>query len=104
MKILFDHGVPAPLRRALASHEVATAFELGWQEMGNGRLLDEAEKVFAVLITTDKNIRHQQNLAGRKLSILVLPTTSWPQIQKRIGLVCNALNRLKPGGYIELEF
>jgi hypothetical protein len=47
----------------------------------NGSLLDAAEAEFDVLITTDQNLRYQQNLPKRKLSTLVLSTTSWPKIE-----------------------
>ena len=80
MKILFDHGTPVPLRRSLPGHEISTAYEMGWAELQNGDLLTAAEKDFQAFITTDKNLRYQQNLAGRRLAILVLPTTSWPHI------------------------
>jgi hypothetical protein len=104
MKILFDQGTPAPLRRTLASHRVSTTFEMGWGELENGKLLAEAEMAFDAFITTDKNLRFQQHLAGRRLAILVLPTTSWPEIQKHLGLVSVAVNSLKPGDFIEMEF
>jgi hypothetical protein len=58
----------------LEQHTVATAYELGWTELDNGRLLAMAEAAFDALVTTDKNLRHQQNLAARRLAILVLPT------------------------------
>ena len=72
----------APLRYALAPHEVSTAFELGWSNLENGDLLREAEGRFEVFVTTDQNLRYQQNLGGRRLAILVLPTTNWPEIQR----------------------
>jgi hypothetical protein len=81
MKILFDHGTPTPLRRHLAGHEVATTYEMGWATLSNGDLLAAAETAFAAFLTTDQNLLYQQNLAGRRLAILVLPTTSWPKIQ-----------------------
>ena len=71
MKILFDHGTPAPLRLRLAGHEISTAYEMGWARLSNGDLLAAAEKAFDVFITTDQNLRYQQNLAGRRLAILV---------------------------------
>ena len=76
---------------------------MGWAQLENGGLLAEAEKAFDAFITTDKNLRYQQNLAGRRLAILVLPTTSWPEIQKHLGLVSDTVNALKPGDFIELE-
>lgn len=81
MRILFDQGTPVPLRKTLAAHSVSAAFEMGWAELENGALLAAAEKVFNAFITTDKNLRYQQNLSGRQLAILVLPTTSWPEIR-----------------------
>jgi hypothetical protein len=81
MRILFDHGTPAPLRRALTGHTVSTAYEMGWTNLDNGALLKAAEIDFEALITTDQNLRYQQNLTGQRLAILVLPTTSWPKIR-----------------------
>jgi hypothetical protein len=104
MKILFDHGTPAPLRHHLAGHEIATAYEMGWAKLSNGDLLAAAEKSFAACITTDQNLRYQQNLAGRRLAILVLPTTSWPQIQKHTDKVAASVDKLQPGDFIELRF
>jgi hypothetical protein len=80
MRILFDHGTPAPLRRTLVAHTVSTAYEMGWATLENGDLLSAAEASFDAFITTDQNLRHQQNLTERRLAILVLPTTSWPKI------------------------
>jgi hypothetical protein len=104
MKILFDHGTPVPLRRQLVSHEIATAYEMSWAKLNNGDLLAAAEKSYDAFITTDQNLRYQQNLAGRRLAILVLPTTSWPEIQKQTTKVADAVNALKPGDFIELDF
>jgi hypothetical protein len=104
LKILFDQGTPAPLRKVLAPHSISTAFEMGWAELENGNLLAVAEKAFEGFITTDKNLRYQQNLSGRQLAILVLPTTSWLEIQKHLGPVSEAVNRLKSGDFIELKF
>ena len=105
MKILFDQGTPAPLQRALAGHQVTTAFEKGWSDLQNGDLIRMAEADdFDALITTDQNLKYQQNLRGRKLAILILPTMSWPKIQKHRDKVSVALNTLKPGEFRELNF
>ncbi|TWT15270.1 hypothetical protein [Reyranella sp. CPCC 100927] len=84
MKILFDQGTPAPLRHMLVAHTVATAGEMGWSALSNGDLLDAASVAFDALITTDKNLRYQQVITGRRLAILALPTTSWPKLQRLI--------------------
>lgn len=100
MKVLFDQGTPVPLRRELPDHTVLTAYEMGWSQLDDSDLLSVAEADFDVLITTDKNLRHQQNLSGRRLAILVLPTTSWPKIRRHAVEVGN----LQPGEFRELAF
>ena len=83
MRILFDQGTPVPLRRCLNGHVVATAYELGWSTVTNGDLIRLAEQEgYELLITTDTNLRYQQNLRGRSIAILVLTTTSWPRIRQ----------------------
>ena len=104
MKILFDQGAPAPLRRHLSGHSVDTAYERGWSDLRNGDLLEKAEmEGYELLITTDQNLRHQQNLAGRHLCVLVLLSTSWPRIQLRIGDVQAAVDEMPPGGHREVS-
>ena len=103
MRVLFDQGTPAPLRRYLSGHRVETAFERGWSELRNSALLDRAEEeAFDVLVTTDQSLRHQQDLAGRKLSIVVLLSTSWPRIRARADEVAAAIDRAAPGTCIEV--
>lgn len=68
MRILFDNGTPRGLTRFLAGHTVEEARAHGWEELANGELIEAAEKAgFDLMVTTDKNIRYQQNLEGRKL-------------------------------------
>lgn len=82
MQILFDQGTPVPLRRSLAAHEVATAGQRGWAQLSNGDLLAAAEAdAFDLLVTTDQNLRYQQNLAARRIAILVLTVANWPAIE-----------------------
>ena len=87
----------------LTQHEVATAHELGWSKLNNGELLDSAEKEgFAVLVTTDANIKYQQNLSSRRIALVVLTTTSWPRIQRAIGAVVAAVDGATAGTYVEV--
>ncbi len=73
MRILFDHGTSSGIARSLAGHEVTEAIERGWDRLSNGQLLATAEAAgFDLLLTTDKNIRYQQNLKGRRIAIVVL--------------------------------
>lgn len=105
VKILFDQGTPLPLRDCLVEHEVRTAHEEGWSRLKNGELLGAAEVArFEAIITTDQNLRYQQNLDQRRIAIVVLLTTSWPRIRKLSDTVRHAVDRLKPNDYIELAF
>lgn len=105
MKILFDQGTPAPLRAALENHEVSTAFERGWQTLQNGELLRAAESDgFDVIVTTDKNLRYQQNLSGRQLAVVVLSTTDWRLIRQHTAYVSRTLDAITPAAYVELPF
>jgi hypothetical protein len=69
-----------------------------------GDPLRAAKAAFEAFVTTDQNLRYQQNLRGCRVAILVLPTTSWPKILAHIGKVVTAVNALRPGDYVELEF
>lgn len=104
MRVLFDQGTPVPLRRHLHPHRVDTVAERGWSEVQNGDLLERAEAAgYQVLITTDQNLKYQQNLAGRSLRILVLTTTAWPTIRKAVARILEALDALEEGDYAEVE-
>ena len=103
MRVLFDQGVPVPLREHLRAHDVRTAFELGWSQLSNGDLLARAEKEFDVLVTTDRNLQHQQNLSGRRLAIFVLPTTNWVRLQAMVGRIVTEIQSLRPGTFRELD-
>jgi len=104
MLILFDNGVPAPLRHALKGHVVVEAFERGWDKFLNGELIAAAEAAgFQVLVTTDKNIRYQQNLRGRKIAFVVLGNQQWPTLSRYVEKVVAAINAATPGSYVEIE-
>lgn len=105
MRILFDQGTPVPLRGFLHPHPVDTAAELGWSTLTNGNLIAAAEREgFDVIITTDQNLKYQQNLAERSIAVVVLKTTSWPRIRNSALRVLVAVQSLPPSGYIEIEF
>ncbi len=105
MKLLFDQGTPLPLRNHLANHIVETAYEKGWSNLKNGDLLNLAEaEEFDALVTTDQNLRYQQNLSGRRTGVIVLLTTNWPRIKKNVVLVIQAIDNLYPGSYDEIDF
>ena len=101
--MLFDQGTPAPLRDHLAGHDVKTVFEIGWSTVSNGDLLSRAEAAgYAALVTTDQNLKYQQNLPQRRIAIAVLTKASWPRIQRHIEAVRAAIDTLGPGQYVEI--
>ena len=80
-----------------------TAFEQGWSNLRNGALLDRAEADgYQLLVTTDQNLRHQQNLTDRQLALVVLLAASWPRIQRRVDDIRAVVDGISPGQYIEI--
>lgn len=104
MRVLFDQGTPVPLRAHLAGHAVSTALEKGWSTLENGELLRRAALEFDVLVSTDQNLRHQQNLGSSGLAVLILKTTSWPLIRSQVSRVVDAIADIKAGEYREVTF
>lgn len=103
MRILFDQGTPVPLRLSLAEHEVVTAFEMAWSVLTNGELLDAAERHgFEILVTTDSNLKYQQDLRKRQIGIVVLSTTNWPRIQNVVDDVARQIGEAARGSYREI--
>ena len=104
MRVLFDQATPLPIRPHLERHEVRTAAQQGWDTLKNGELLAAAESAgFDVLLTTDKNIRYQQNLSERKIAIVVLGQQQWPKLRPHVRLVVEAVNGAMPGSYTEVD-
>ena len=104
MRILFDNGTPNPIARSLTGHEVAFARQIGWHELRNGELLRQAEEAgFELLLTSDKNIRYQQNLSGRKIAIIVLGNQQWPDVRLHMARIVAAIDAAMPGSYSEVE-
>lgn len=98
MRILFDQGVPVPLRSRLVSHDVSTAYEKGWSTLRNGVLLDIAERNgFEIFLTTDQNLRYEQNVSNRAIAVVVLSTTSWPRIKLSIEEILAGIQSARVG-------
>ena len=72
--------------------------ERGWELLGNGELIRRAEENgYEVIVTTDQIMRHQQNLAGRRLGVVVLMATAWPRVQHRIEEIKEAIDEVRAG-------
>ena len=103
MRILFDHGTPAPLRRHLREHSIDRSAERGWELLENGELIRKAEEEgYQIIVTTDQSIRHQQNLTGRRLAIVVLLATAWPKVQHCTEEIRTAIAKVQPGEIVEV--
>ena len=104
MRVLFDHNVPKKLRQLLPGHTVSTSRELGWDTLKNGDLLEASEaNGFAVMVTGDKNLSYQQNLKGRKIALIVLPTTDWGMLKQNPAPIITALDRATIGSFERLS-
>ncbi len=104
MRILFDQGTPVPLRQYLTEHSVTTAYEEGWSNLSNGDLLKSAEvKGYQIFVTTDRNLRYQQNLSDRQIAIVVSLSTSWPKVRTQTEKVCGVIDAIKIGDYAEIS-
>jgi len=104
MLVLFDQGTPRGIARWLLGHTVREAKSQGWDRLTNGELLNAAEQAeFDVLLTTDKNLRYQQNLDGRRIAIVVLGKGRWRLIRPVIESVVDAVNAAQPGSYTEVD-
>ncbi len=74
---------------------------MGWSGLGNGDLLDAAEKAgFEVLVVADKNLRYQHNLSSRRIAILELWTNHRPTIELHFPAIHAAVGRIKTGDYL----
>ncbi|MFN0106826.1 MAG: hypothetical protein ACKV2U_32635 [Bryobacteraceae bacterium] len=105
MLILFDHGAPQGVARALRAHTVITAKSKGWHRLTNGALLNAAEEAAVdLLFTTDRRIRYQQNLTGRKIALVVLTgTTKWSRVRLHLERIAANVNAATPASYIEVN-
>lgn len=98
------NGTPNPISRSLVGHEVAFARRISWHEFKNGELLQKAEEAgYDLLLSTDKNLRYQQNLAGRKIAVVILENQQWPDVRLHLDRIVSAVNASTPGSYTEVD-
>ncbi len=103
MRILLDECVPWPMHRLFVGHECMTVQKRGWGGIKNGELLRLAENEFDLFITSDQNIRYQQNLAGRGISILEFSTNDLRRILAAASQLQEAIAGIQPGVFCHLE-
>src|SRR5258708_8764114 len=104
MRSLVDQGTPIGIAKALSRHDVTEAIDRGWEKVSNGELLAAAENEgFDLLLTTDKNIRYQQNLTARKIGIVVIGNSTWRIVRVHLDRIASVINETAPGGYAEVD-
>ena len=103
MRIIFDENVPLPLRTFFSGHIVSTAQIEGWAGVENGAIIERVDLRFDVLLLADKNLRYQQNLTGRKIALVELPTNRWPLVKQMAHRIVRAVESAEPGSYTILE-
>lgn len=97
-------NIPRGLGRVLKAHTVVEARARGWERCKNGDLLNAAEAAgFDVLVTSDKSIRYQQNLTGRKIALVVLSQGRWRLVRQRLEAIAAAVDAATAGSYTEVE-
>ncbi len=101
-RVLFDEDVPRQLRRELPEFQIRTVQEEDWSSVTNGELLDRGSQTFDVLVTADKNLRHQQNISRYNIGVVVIATrdTRFPRLQEVVGELRAAIHAVKPGGVL----
>jgi len=103
-RVLFDKNVPYPLRRHLSNFEVKTAEEERWGQIENGELIERAEQAdYQILVTCDQNVRYQQNLTHRTLSMVVLGSNIWPSVKNKLEEIQEAVRVASPGSFQFIE-
>ncbi|HLL74658.1 MAG TPA: DUF5615 family PIN-like protein [Pyrinomonadaceae bacterium] len=103
MKVLLDECTPRVVKRLLPQHHVSTVQEVGWSGLKNGELLTAADGKFDVFITTDKSLRHQQNLSKYRLAVILLPSNSVPVVVAVIAEIEAALAAIQAGQFVEIS-
>ncbi|MEC4817565.1 MAG: hypothetical protein SAK29_30490 [Scytonema sp. PMC 1069.18] len=106
MQILLDECVPKPLKRELTDYDIRTVVEMGWSGKKNGKLLQLMSQAgFTILLTTDQNLRYQQNLqqVGVAVVVMVAPSNRLSDLVPLIPSVRAALDAVKAGEVFEIK-
>ena len=105
MRLLIDECIDERLRLLFPGHDCQTARFANLVGLKNGRLLEAAEAGgFDVLITVDQNIPDQQNLAGRKIALVILrgPTNRLRDLAPLAPAALSALSSIEPGDIVRI--
>jgi len=104
MKIIIDECVPSIVKRGLPERGIVSVQDAGWAGVKNGELMKLVSAAFDVFITSDKNLRHQQNLSALDLAIILLPSNQVPVVKALLSEIDNALSKIDPGVFVEIRY
>ena len=105
MRIVLDENLPRVLTKPFVPpHQAVTTQQLGFAGWKNGELLAQLEGTYDVLLTSDKNLRYQQNLADRSLAIVELPTNRLRTLQTMTAEIIAAALAATPGSYTQIDW
>ena len=106
MRVLLDEQLPRQFAPLLVGHDVRTVQQQSWAGLKNGHLLDAAEAAgFTVLVTGDRNLQFQQNLAKRQLGVVVLcgASNALEDLVPLVPAAINAIEVVHPGQVLRVE-
>jgi hypothetical protein len=101
--IILDENIPRKLKRQISGYTITTVQENGWGGVKNGRLISLINGVYDIFITADKNLRYQQNLSERKISIIELPFNDSDLLLPLIPKIIQAIELSSSGSYEEIQ-
>ncbi len=102
MKIVIDECVPRIVKKRLPHRQIFTVQEMGWSGVKNGDLLKLVDVEFDVFITSDKNLRYQQNLKDRQIAFILLPSNQIPVVEKLLAILDEVLDEIRPTDFLEM--
>jgi hypothetical protein len=104
VKVLFDENMPHKLRRSFVRHEAVTVGFMDSNGLKNGELIKAAEEAgFEILVTGDKSLTYQQNLADRRIAIVTLSAHNWPIIKHHLAVIVAAVDSALPGSFVTVD-
>jgi hypothetical protein len=104
VRILIDECLPVKLRQWLPGHDVSTVEYMGWKGLKNGKLLTASERAgFDMMLTADGKMGGQQNMEGRRICVMAIPTNDIRLVKKIAQAIHEALPNLKPGRFYSMS-
>ena len=105
MRILLDECVPKPFSKEFVEFDIKTVTQMKWSGTKNGALLKLMKEAdFTVLLTSDRNIRYEQNLQQAGIAVIVMAarTNRLNDLLPLVSKVKESLVKIKPGELIEV--